>query len=98
MHATDIAAYTYQAELVCPRCVLSVADTYYHPSEPAEDVLDRAARLRGIDREDESSFDSGDFPKVVFASQVADMIEPDPDMDGLTDRGGVCMSCGEDLI
>lgn len=37
-----------------------------------EDNLAEIAHAFGIDRMNESSFDSGDFPKVIFASQVED--------------------------
>jgi len=35
-----------------------------------EDVLDQIAGANAIDREDEHTFDTDDFPKVIFGSQV----------------------------
>jgi len=35
-----------------------------------EDVLDQIAGANAIDREDEYTFDTDDFPKVIFGSQV----------------------------
>jgi hypothetical protein len=49
----------------------------------AEDLLDQCAGAMAIDREDEYSFDSGDFPKVIFASSVED--------------GECCGRCGNEL-
>lgn len=54
----------------------------------AERFLDGLAESVGIDREDEWSFDSGDFPKVVFASQM------EPYDDG-TPR--ICDRCHDEL-
>lgn len=96
MHATDIVAYTFNADTYHPWCILDVLPT--GPGEAydgwalaegfrmsTEDSLSEIAAAFGIDRMDEGSFDSGDFPKVVFAYQV----ENDDD---------VCGSCGEPLI
>jgi hypothetical protein len=101
MNATDIVAYTYQAEILCSRCTVDAVVGHNPDLPPAEQMdveatLDMIAADAGIDRADECTFDSSEFPKVVFADQV--VIEPDPEMDGLTDRGGVCMCCGEDLL
>jgi hypothetical protein len=48
-----------------------------------EEALDFLAQRRGIDRYDEHTFDSGDFPKVIFRDQVTD--------------DDVCGVCGEKL-
>ena len=37
---------------------------------PTEDVLDQCAGASAIDRDDEHSFDSDEFPKVVFLHQL----------------------------
>jgi len=79
MHATDVVAYTYRADIYCPECILGQLPT--GPGETfdgwadctdmaPEDNLSELAAAFGIDRMDEYTFDSGDFPKVVFASQV----------------------------
>jgi hypothetical protein len=39
----------------------------YPDSMSAEDMLNAEAKIRGIDRDDEYSFDSDDFPKVVLS-------------------------------
>lgn len=93
-HATDIVAYTYQAETLCPRCVIpalsSQGESVQPPTRNAERWLDMMAREYSIDRQDERSFDSADFPKVVFAGQIDD--EP------WGQCGWHCDSCGESLI
>jgi hypothetical protein len=87
MNATDIIAYTYDAEMLCPGCTVQALRTYQSVPVQAtttEGFLDMLAVDRGINRYDEREFDSGDFPKVVFADQVED-----------AER---CGSCGRELI
>lgn len=76
MRATDIVAYTYQAENYTPAGIIEVmiADGLAAPAArdmDADTVLAQIAAANGIDRLDEESYDSGDFPKVVFAYQMA---------------------------
>lgn len=67
-----IAGYAYQAETLCPTCtVLSVTGAGYPTKSTYEATLDDAAQRLGIDRYDERTFDSDDFPKVIFAIGVA---------------------------
>lgn len=91
MKAWTVAGYTYQAETLCPGCTLESLPT--GPGEQfdgwqdlsgmsAEDNLRELALSFGIDREDENTFDSDDFPKVIFASQV---------------DGDACGRCGVEL-
>lgn len=75
--AWDIEAYTYNAALYCPDCVIEELIARGEASPGArgmdtEDALDQIAGANGIDRMDERSFDSGDFPKVVFHSDIED--------------------------
>lgn len=74
MHATDIAGYTYNTDMFCEHCIAVGFEREHGPSifEGAEAILDARATELGIDRYDESSFDSGEFPKVVFVSQLED--------------------------
>ena len=65
----NIAAYTYQADLYCPTCIVPELGIELG-AIPAETFLNVAATARGIDREAEETFDSGDFPKVAFADQL----------------------------
>lgn len=48
-----------------------------------EDNLKQIALAFGIDREDESSFDSGDFPKVILSVQLEEF--------------EYCETCGDSL-
>ena len=71
----EIIAYTYQADIYCPECVLEVMD--YRPPQKSvstEQYLNEIASdpIYPINRNDEYSFDSDIFPKVVFSSQLED--------------------------
>lgn len=75
--AWDIEAYTYNAETLCPECVIERMISQGEASPGArgmatEDALDQIAGANGIDRQDEYSFDSDDFPKVIFHSDIED--------------------------
>jgi hypothetical protein len=87
-----IAGYRFQDAAYCPACIGRVvaADPRYDgwALAPgifmgAEDDLSEIAAAFGINRGDESTFDSGDFPKVVLASRVPD--------------GDTCRRCGREL-
>ena len=87
-HATDIVGYTYNADLYCSDCILTalgVSGNYDPRQYTTEEALTAAAsgEFFDIDRHDESSFGSGDFPKVVFRTMLED--------------GDRCGSCGEIL-
>lgn len=74
----EIAAYTYRADRHCAACLIEamIASGDAAPAArdmPAEDVLDQCAEAMAIDRRDETSFDSDEFPKPVFL----DWIDPD---------------------
>lgn len=90
-----IVGYTFNADIYCPRCIVEVLPTGEGQafdgwaladgvSVPTEVNLDEIAAAFGIDRYDERTFDSGDFPKVVFADAAED--------------GDRCGQCGLDLI
>ena len=78
-----IVGYTFQADTYCSGCVIDQLPTgpgqMYDGwalapgvSMPVEDNLDEIAIAFGIDRNDETTFDSSDFPKVIFSSQLED--------------------------
>lgn len=79
MKSWTIVGYIYNADIYCPACTVELVENRLSDDHPywdeagmgfasAETVLARLAPALGItNREDESSFDSGDFPKVVFA-------------------------------
>lgn len=94
MKGDAIVGYTYRAENLCPSCTIGALPTgpdeafdgwrdVSNPPMSAEENLAGIAEAFGIDRTDERSFDSGDFPKVIFASSVED-----------DER---CMTCDEPL-
>lgn len=71
--SNELAGYTYQADNYCRRCIIAVLDApelALHGDTDPEECLDIVAEARGIDRYDERSFDSNDFPKVIFDYQV----------------------------
>jgi hypothetical protein len=90
MYATEpyAAGYTYQAEVLCPPCMMRALG--FPGYSNAEETLDRLAERQGIDRDDERSFDSGEFPKVILSSGVHGDCTPE---EGCDDR---CL-CGDYL-
>ena len=75
MKAFDIVAYTYRAALYCPEHLIEAMIANREASPAArdmdtEEVLDQIANANAIDRQDEHSYDSDDFPKVVFAADL----------------------------
>lgn len=77
--AWDIVGYTYAADQYCRGCMWQIAVEWADlpaglrdemKSMGTEDALDAAAKFWGIDRQGEDTFDSGDFPKVIFESQI----------------------------
>jgi hypothetical protein len=74
-----IAGYIYQADILCDECarVLGIKQAQAAGSSmswgdcgTAEQTLGEWASLEGIQRLDESTFDSDDFPKVILSYQV----------------------------
>lgn len=66
-----VVGYVYSADVYCPRCILCALHNSPSGEPPisgmsVEQHLDVLARIRGIDRYDESSYDSGEFPKVIL--------------------------------
>ena len=87
-HSTDIVGHTYDAGSYCTRCVVHtlVARGELSPAAydmPADEALRQGAEGAGIDWADERTFDSGEWPKVVFRG----MLEDDEQ----------CRGCGEEL-
>jgi hypothetical protein len=79
----DVVGYVFKADLYCTEHIFDRLPV--GPSEdfdgwalawgsemPTEQNLDEIAAAFGIDRGDESSFDSDYFPKVVFRDQAND--------------------------
>lgn len=89
MSSTSIVGYTYQAENLCTGCTRTLAlrlgSFGDDLNDSTETLLDRLADVVGVDRFDERSYDSEQFPKVIFDSQVEDAEER-------------CGGCSEPLI
>lgn len=67
---STIIGYTYQADTYCPGCIEGAyGDNTYSAAMFPEEALDALAASAGIDRMDERSYDSEDFPKVVFHAE-----------------------------
>lgn len=80
----SIDAYTFRADIYCPLCIIEVYGAIPElPGDDAETTLDQIAEYRGIDRENEYSFDSWDFPKPIYDDQI--------------EQPETCGHCGADL-
>jgi hypothetical protein len=99
----DIVGYQFQADTYCPGCIVGQLPT--GPDEAydgwtlatgvtmtPEDNLTELAAAFNIDREDESTFDPGDFPKVVFRDSAEDYPY------GHDGDAETCGACGGTLI
>ena len=93
---STIVGYAYRADLWCEACLREepriVQDIKPAPngcvSLSAELMLDMLASRNGIDRNDEYSFDSDDFPKIVTLGHLD--FHSNEDLDE-------CGECGERL-
>lgn len=77
----DIVGYTYRADTFCPACIVgqitvNPGDVHHKaplmatPTHEVEQQLDLLARIGGTSRDDEHTFDSDDFPKVIFRDMM----------------------------
>ena len=93
MKAWTVVGYAYKADIYCPGCVLEevLKDQGIEGhglSFVVEEALNRIARTLGmLDNEhgelDEATYDSDEFPKVIFADQ---------------EEGEHCSQCHEALV
>lgn len=75
--ASDIAGYTYRADNYRPTDLIEllIAEGTASPgarSMTVESALDQIASANAVDRYDERSFDSSEFPKVIFVDQLTE--------------------------
>jgi hypothetical protein len=75
MKAFDIVGYSWNAENYTPGGLIEamIANGQASPAArdmDTEEVLDQIANANAIDRYNERSYDSAEFPKVIFASDV----------------------------
>lgn len=103
----DIVGYTFEADNYCPAHIMGVLPTHQGGAfdgwadatgtMDAEAFLTEIAHAFGIDRDDESSFDSSDdFPKVILRDQIG----PDDRCSVCYDRldgeeETLCSACGQ---
>lgn len=74
----EIVAYTYQADIYCPECILEVMDARQYRGSLGGDMVEVEDNLNEIasdpsypiDRDHEYTFDSDIFPKVVFSHML----------------------------
>jgi hypothetical protein len=101
MNATDIVGYGYNADIVCDDHMREIAiaaaqragdATAWGDTGSAEDAIRTWAALVGVDYTDEESYDSGDFPKVIFADWAHNGCTADNGYPSGTcaDRCGIC--------
>ncbi|MFJ4686521.1 hypothetical protein [Streptomyces sp. NPDC088789] len=93
--------YQYAVDNLCPSCTkgqmrangISVARSGDH-----EDAIRRAAERVGVDFSDESSYDSGDFPKIITEAMASTELTELPN----GERGMIpderCDTCGKWLV
>jgi hypothetical protein len=70
-----IVAYTYKADNFMPKALIEFMVQIRELSPAALDMspevaLNQLADVYGIDRDDENTFNSDDFPKVIFKFMV----------------------------
>lgn len=90
MKSYDVVGYIYNSDIYCSRCILTVVvlTQPVHMSvvlEEAEVGLEKVAKILRVDRSNENTYDSDEFPKVIFADQV-----------GSSDE--VCAHCSQPLL
>lgn len=85
MASDTIVGYTYDADTLCPVCTAVAVGVDYEAGPRIPDLIDRAGREAGIDVDNERTFDSSEWPKVIFESSV----------EGPEER---CGSCHESLV
>ena len=72
----DIVAYIYQADTYCPECIVKVMNwSPMADRASAEMALDDIAMVAGIDRYNETTFDSQQhYPKSIVYSLFSDKV------------------------
>jgi hypothetical protein len=81
MKSDYVVGYSLNAENYCDECMRKIAlkeslrlgaAMMWGDSGTAEDVIEEWASYACIDRMDETSYDSSEFPKVIFSDQAHD--------------------------
>lgn len=77
MSGSDVAAYVFDAEILCPGCAaVAVGWPGDGGHDAAVDYIEKVGIARGIDVHDEHTFDSGEWPKVVLKYQTDGLEDP----------------------
>jgi len=87
VNGTDIAGYLFAADPFCASCIRELFipfDLIGDPERTTEEILDLVASERGIQRHEEASFSTYEFPKPIYVSDVT--------------GGDICIFCGKPLI
>ncbi len=101
----DIVGYTYRADVYCGDCTREITKrmlpevgvaTMYGDCGSAEELLGEWASAIGLDRDDERSYDSGDFPKVILRDSAHDVCSLANDYSP-GQCGDRCGACGEPI-
>lgn len=95
MRSDTVVGYTYAADIYCPDHIVAVMGEAAYGYR-AEQRLHQLAWSRNIDRYDERTFDSDDFPKVIFADMVHDGCTADNGYEP-GQCGDQCGRCGAHL-
>jgi len=87
VNGSDIAGYLFGGEPFCPSCIHDLFipfDLIGGPDRSTEDILSLVAAQRGIQRHDDTSFSSYEFPKPSYVSDVS--------------GADICIFCGKRLL
>lgn len=71
--ATDIGAYIYNGKTLCSACVRDIVVPLYRIADThlsTERILNEAAAKVGINRHQESTFSTAEFPHVIYATDI----------------------------
>ncbi len=87
MNGTDPIGYLFRGETFCPVCIHDLFVPYEFASDPrlsTEEILDRVARDRGINRHDEKTVGTRQFPQALYIDDVT--------------GADLCFFCGARLV
>ena len=70
MASDTIVGYTFNAENLCPSCTAIAVGVDHRISYEIPGLIDEAGRKAGINVADERTFDSSEWPKVIFECRV----------------------------
>lgn len=92
MRPDDLVGYGFNAATYCADHILAALDAEPIGLDSVELELERLADERGIDRDDEASFDSGEFPKVELRGNTIPYGGPQEDESTRCDNCGAVLA------